>query len=96
MSVHVLKNFPPLASLPLAGKDLMREIGLLARERVYQRTVAGTDMHGHPFAPLSPGYKEQKMREIGTGRANLQASGDMLNSLRIVNVTEDSVEIGFK
>lgn len=96
MSVHVLKNFPPLAGLPLTNKQVMREVGLLARERVYRRTISGTDMHGQPFKAYSKDYLKAKQQAVGTTQVNLQLSGGMLNALQIINVTEDSVEIGFK
>lgn len=96
MGVHVLKNFPPLKSLKLTSKELMREVGLLARERIYRRTISGTDMHGNAFKPYSAGYAEAKGKAVGNTNVTLQLSGAMLNDLRVVNVTDDSVEVGYK
>lgn len=96
MAVHVQRNFPPLETVKMTDRALMREVGLLARERIYTRTIKGTDMNGAPFAPYSAGYFNAKLR--ATGRAipvNLQLSGGMLNAIAILDVAEDSVTIGF-
>lgn len=96
MKVYVLKNFPPLKSLELTSRELMRQVGLLARERIYQRTVGGKDMHGRAFRPYSSSYQARKGAAVGTTGVNLQLSGGMLNALGITDVGDDYVEIGFK
>lgn len=77
-------------------KDLMRNIGLLARELIIRRTAKGLDENGVPFKAYSASYREQKA--AATGKAspvNLQVSGDMLNALTIVEVTDKTVSLGF-
>lgn len=96
MAVVVLKNFPPLQTLKLTSRELMREVGLLARERILARTQAGKDMHGQPFAPYSQRYAQQKGKELGKTSVNLQVSGGMLNALGIIEVGDDYVEVGIK
>lgn len=96
MPVTVTKNFQPLSTLRLTDQALMREVGLLARERIYQRTIGGRDMHDRPFAPYSADYQAVKQRELGAGAVNLQVSGAMLNALVILEVTETSVTLGFR
>ena len=95
MGITVTKNFPPLAGLELTNRQLMREVGLLARERIYKRTLAGRDMHDNAFRPYSADYRAAKAREVGAGTVNLQLSGAMLNALVILEVTDDSVTLGF-
>jgi hypothetical protein len=95
MSVTVTKNFPPLASEQVTTKAVMREIGLLARERIIRRTISGTDEHGAAFRPYSASYRALKSRELGGGTVNLQVSGAMLNAITIVDLTDDSVTLGF-
>jgi hypothetical protein len=95
VGVTVRANFAPLADFPLSTKDLMREIGLLARERILRRTAAGLDQHDAAFAPYSPGYALQKAKELGSARVNLQVSGAMLNAIVVTKVTEKSVTLEF-
>lgn len=96
MGVHVLRNFPPLAGLPLTSREVMREVGLLARQRIYERTTGGQDMHGQAFKPYSQSYQTAKARELGSTGVNLQVSGAMLNALTIIEVTDHSVTLGFR
>lgn len=95
MPVTVRVNFAPLADFPLSTKETMREVGLLARERVLRRTASGVDQFDHAFAPYSPGYEKQKAKALGSTRVNLQVSGGMLNAITLTEVTEDSVTLGF-
>jgi hypothetical protein len=94
-SVTIKANFGPLADLKLSSRELMKEIGLLARERIVRRTVSGRDERDAAFRPYSPGYAERKAREVGAGGVDLQLSGGMLNAITIVNLTDDSVTLGF-
>lgn len=91
MSVKVERNFPALDEIALTTADDMREIGLLARERIYRRTVSGIDAEGQPFAPYSAAYAKAK----GSSRVDLQVSGNMLNHMQVVDVGDDSVTLGW-
>lgn len=95
MSVTVSRNFAPLTSIRPTTKELMREIGLLARERIIRRTISGQDEHGASFTSYSPSYARQKAKELGGGGVNLQVSGAMLNAITIVEVTDTTVVLGF-
>lgn len=95
MPVTVTRNFTALADIKLTNQELMREVGLLARERIVRRTREGLDASGVPFAPYSTGYALLKAAALGPGRVNLQVSGDMLNSIAITEVTDTSVTLGF-
>lgn len=96
MGVSVRRNFAPLTDRMLTDTALMREVGLLARERIQRRTLSGRDQHDQPFAPYSAGYAEAKQQALGsTGAVNLQVSGDMLNAIQIVDVTDHSVRLTF-
>lgn len=95
MPVTVTRNFTALADIKLTNKELMREVGLLARERIVLRTISGLDAQGAPFQPYSIGYAIQKAAALGSTRVNLQVSGDMLNSIQVTEVTDTSVTLGF-
>ena len=86
-----------MARLPdkVVTRELMREIGLLARERIVRRTISGKDAEGQPFEAYSERYRLRKAKELGGGTVNLQVSGAMLNGLQIVDVTDRSVTLGF-
>lgn len=97
MAVTVKLSGVPLDKLQLSTKELMREIGLLARERIIRRTLSGLDMEGKAFRPYSADYRATKARELGSADpVNLQVSGRMLQRLTILDVTEDSVTLGFR
>ena len=91
----VARNFPPLALIKFTDRAVMREVGLLVRERIVRRTRAGTSTDGKTFQPYSSGYAARKKKELGAGKVNLTLSGAMLNDITIVSVTDDSVTLGF-
>jgi hypothetical protein len=95
MSVTVLRNFGPLGALPLTNRDLMRNVGLLARERIIRRTVGGEDARGYPFRRYSPAYEKRKRAAMGSRGVDLQVSGSMLRDIAIVEVTDTTVVLGF-
>jgi hypothetical protein len=95
MSAKVTRNFGPLDQIKLTDRTLMREVGLLARERIYRRTVSGQQTGGAPFRPYSAGYAAQKTQALGSAKVNLQVSGAMLNAMAITRVDDDEVELGF-
>jgi hypothetical protein len=97
MGVVVRRSFEDLGRLPdkMVDRNLLREIGLMARERIIRRTISGKDAQGAPFQAYSQGYRERKAKELGGGTVNLQVSGAMLNGLTIVDVTDRSVTLGF-
>jgi hypothetical protein len=96
MGVQVRSTIPNLANIKLIDRELMREIGLLARERIVRRTISGRDAKGGSFQPYSPNYAERKAKEgLGGGAVNLQVSGAMLNDLQITEVTDESVKLGW-
>jgi len=95
MGVQVTKTFGSLADLRLTDAALMREVGLLARERLIRRTIAGRDQDDQPFAPYSAAYAGLRRKEQLSTNVNLQVSGQMLNAIRIVAVTDTSVTLGF-
>lgn len=96
MGVSVTRTIPNLSTVKLTDRALMREVGLLAREKIIRRTISGRDAKGGSFQPYSPSYAERKAKEgVGGGTVNLQVSGAMLNDLQITEVTDDSVTLGW-
>jgi hypothetical protein len=95
--ITVRRSIPDLAKFAdtMVDRATMREIGLMARERIIRRTAQGKDERGQPFQAYSVGYRERKAKELGVGTVNLQVSGAMLNALTIVDVTDRSVTLGF-
>lgn len=94
-SVTVTANFGSLKDLKLTTRELMKEIGLLARERIVRRTISGRDEDDQSFEPYSAAYAKRKAEELGGGGVNLQVSGAMLNAIVITELTDDSVTLGF-
>jgi hypothetical protein len=96
MPLTVQNTIGTLADLELSNKELMREIGLLAREAIVRRTLSGQSSDGTPFAPYSDGYAKAKQQALGSSSpVNLQASGRMLNDIQVTE-TEDSVTLSFR
>lgn len=96
VNIAISRDFPKLDQLVLTTAEDMREVGLMAREQIVTRTMAGTDVSGAPFQPLSEGYAKQKQAALGHANADLQVSGNMLNHLQIVEVTDDAVTLGWE
>lgn len=93
--MSVSRNFGPLDQIPLTTRSIMRDVGLLARERIVRRTRAGRDTFGQPFRAYSQGYAARKGAELGTTRPNLTVSGAMLNDLAVLRVDENHVLLGW-
>lgn len=93
--VTVKTNFKPLKDLQLSTRDLMKEVGLLARERVIRRTLSGRDEDDRAFKMYSTSYAYRKFKETGSVVPNLQLSGAMLNAIVLTEVKDDSVTLGF-
>ncbi len=94
-TITVTRSFSALTDLKLVTKADMRELGLLARERIIRRTLRGESASGGAFAPYSEGYAEVKRAALGTSTVNLQVSGDMLNQMGIVDLTDSTVTLGW-
>lgn len=96
MSLTVQRTGPPLTSLRFTNRELMRQIGLAAREMIVRHTLAGVDATGASFAPYSANYATRKQAYTQTAAGvNLTVSGNMLRDLQIVDVTDDSVTLGW-
>lgn len=94
--MRVVVTGEPFSALPLTSARMMREIGILAAQRIYARTIKGLGSDGQTFAPLSARYAEQKQKALGHSRADLTVSGRMLNDMGPTAVTDDSVTIAFR
>ncbi len=73
----------------------MRDVGLLARERVVRRTRQGQTTDGAAMVPYSAGYAARKGKELGTTAPNLTVSGAMLNDIILDNIQDDEVSLTF-
>lgn len=95
MGVVIRNNMPRLTELKFTNRELMREIGLMAREAIIRRTLAGKDANGAAFQPYSASYAATKAKELGVSNPNLQVSGGMLRNLTIVDLTDTNVTLGW-
>lgn len=97
VSVTVKRSFR-LDSIDFVKPEDMREIGLLARERIVRRTRQGQGPNG-ALKPLSAGYAKQKAKALGTAKPDLTVSGNMLNDITVTEVSvtpeEARVRLGF-
>jgi hypothetical protein len=84
-----------MAVQDLVTEEDMRELGLMARELMVDRTRRGVDVNGQPFAPYSEAYAKQKRAALGSTGVNLEVSGNMLNQITIVDLEDDSVTLGW-
>ncbi len=93
--MSVTRNFGPLDQIPLTTKAIMREVGLMARERVVRRTREGKTTENAVMQAYSPGYAARKANELGSSKPNLTVSGAMLNDIVLQDVQDDEVTLGF-
>ena len=96
MGVVIKRNFSRFADMTFVDRSVMRELGDLIRERIYRRTLAGQDANGQAFEPYSMGYAKKKSEALGTTRVDLMVSGEMLNAMQVVDVTDRTVTLGFR
>jgi hypothetical protein len=97
MPIHLKQTLPRPSRLKLTDKALMREIGDMAITAIRARTRHGRDSSGQAFAPYSPQYAKRKADELGASDTpNLTVSGDMLNTLQIIDVQDDAVTLGWR
>ena len=71
--------------------------GNLMVAAIRDRTFAGMDVDGAPFAPYSAGYAKRKSAGLGHGRVDLFGAGHnthMLNALQTVVDGEESFAVG--
>lgn len=94
-SVTVTVTGRRLSDVEFSSEDLMREVGLLVRERILRRTASGRDANELPFAPYSAAYALRKAKEVGPGSVNLMLSNGMLGAITITEVTKNRVTLGF-
>jgi hypothetical protein len=82
---------------PIKDEDAREVLGDLIVERIVERTSQGKDVDGNRFPAYSPKYKESLDFKIA-GKGNtvdLQLSGDMLASLKVLKHTRNWIEVGF-
>lgn len=81
--------------LPTDAKEELKEsLGEFIKEQVLLRVgEVSSPVSGESFPALSSKYKKKKASEGLTPKANLEASGNMLDSLDY-RVTKDGIEIG--
>jgi hypothetical protein len=97
MGVVIRKSWRvDLATLPWLDASVMEMVGKEVREVIVRRTLAGKDQDGAAFEPYSEGYAQRKTDSLGTTRVDLAASGEMLDNLGIVDVTDRKVVLGWR
>jgi hypothetical protein len=94
--VSVTANFAVGDGVRFTNAEIMRELGLEVRELIRRRTLRGISADGTPFRPYAATYHQQKTKALGKASpVDLTVSGQMLNALQIVEVTDRSVTLGF-
>ena len=77
-----------------ARSRIHQEVGDYLVETTLSRVAkARSPLKNQAFDPLSPKYKKKKVDEGGVPLANLELSGEMLDSLAYEE-TEDGIELG--
>ena len=71
----------------------LRAAGVEIAVKVQNRTQGGKDENNARFKPYTPAYAKQK--GVGVTQVDLYRSGDMLNNLDVLEVTDHSVAVGF-
>lgn len=83
---------------PIADPDKREVLGDLIVERIVERTTQGKDKSGRSFPGYSASYKESlDFKNAGkSSSVDLQLSGDMLASLKVLKHTRNWIEVGFE
>lgn len=83
---------------PISDVDKRDELGDLIVERIVERTDQGKDKTGKSFPKYSQGYIDSLDFKIAGKSSNvdLQLSGDMLASLKVLKSTRNWIEVGFE
>lgn len=78
-------------------KKVAEEIGELIRDFILDKAASGKSpvKEGKWHKPLSKSYKKRKANESSAGFANLELSGDLLDSLDYTVDDKGNIEIGF-
>jgi hypothetical protein len=88
-----------LISIPTSFNATQREaIGIDIINRIVERTEAGLDVNGNPFAPYKQSYKQTLEYKIGHGnssKVNLTLTGELLGSLSIISHGAGFIKLGF-
>ena len=73
-------------------------IGLMAEERIRERTLAGKDKDGNKFKPYTKEYMQSiDFKNAGkSSKVNLRLSGDMLAAMDTLSHKSGSLLIGFE
>lgn len=80
---------------PSLRKEIHNEVGEFLVEQVLQSVAeAKSPVSGESFPALKADYKKKKVAEGGSGVANLELSGDLLDALDFKS-TAEGLEIGF-
>lgn len=80
------------AAKSVPGKVAMKKLGERIADHIRKRTRSGRDERGRPFKPYSAAYAKRK----GSAKVDLTLSGDMLDDIQPLNVTDKSVRVGNK
>ena len=97
MGVIVRKSWrTDLAALPWLDAAVMEMVGREVRDVIRARTLSGKDVEGAAFEPYSEGYAKRTTEGVGTTRVDLYVSGEMLDNLAIVDVTNRKVVLGWR
>jgi hypothetical protein len=85
MGVLVRNRVGDLASNVRTTTADMKDLGLLARERILARTALGKDFKGNAFQPLSQSYLQQRSKQgLRRARTSLELSGEMLRGIQVI------------
>lgn len=75
--------------------QIKNEVGEFIVEQILKSVSSQqSPVVGENWPKLDPEYKKKKLKELGSGKADLEGSGDMLDALTF-KPTKEGVEIGF-
>jgi hypothetical protein len=86
-------NFKGMLGTSAEKRSDLRAAGVEIAVKLQNRTQGGLDEGNRRFTPYSAGYAKQK--GVSPNRVDLYRTGQMLNSLDVLDVTASSVVVGF-
>ena len=78
----------------LVPEQVLRNEAELLVQRIKTRTKSGISSTGTRFVPYTPAYAE--LKGVGPSRVTLRRTGEMLDDLDVLSVSNNRIKIGFR
>jgi hypothetical protein len=96
MSISIRVTNRPNIEIPMFSAGQMHRFAEAGIEQMKERLAAGLDVHDEAAPPLTEKYARQKQAAGGSGIRDLHRTGQMLESLEVLDASADSAHVGIE